>query len=83
LVNNKILANVLSGNKDSNIRFTDLCKLLGQLGFARRVKGDHFIYAKQDIPDILNIQPNGNKAKAYQVKQVRLIINRYNLTGGV
>jgi len=28
--------------------------------------------------EIINIQPNGNKAKAYQVKQVREIIVKYN-----
>ena len=31
--------------------------------------------------EIINIQPNGSKAKAYQVKQVREIIVKYKLSG--
>jgi hypothetical protein len=31
------------------------------------------------IPEILNLQPRGNKAKAYQVKQVRAVIVRHQL----
>ena len=37
----KIIAAILSGTKDKNIAFTDLCKLLASLGFVRRIKGDH------------------------------------------
>ena len=37
----KIIASVLSGTKDKNIAFADLCKLLTALGFVRRIKGDH------------------------------------------
>ena len=43
------------------------------------VKGDHFIYYKNGIDEIINIQPEGNKAKAYQVKQIRNIILKYRL----
>ena len=75
----KIIATVLSGTKDKNIAFTDLCKLLTALGFVHRVKGDHFIYAKDGIPEIINIQPNGDKAKAYQVRQIRAIILKYHM----
>ena len=68
-----ILSDVLSGKKDNNIRFNDLCGLLDNMGFRCTIRGDHFIYRRDDTP-IINIQPNGNKAKAYQVKQVRNII---------
>ena len=67
----KTLLKILLGNQDSNINFSELQKILDILGFDCRIKGDHFIYTKDDIPEILNIQPKGNKAKAYQVKQVR------------
>ena len=77
----KLLMAVLSGRRDSNIAFSDLQKLLELLGFSVRVKGDHFIYWMDDIEEILNIQPNGNKAKAYQVKQVRTVILKYKLGG--
>ena len=73
----KTLQEVMSGTKDRNIRFTELQKLLEILGFECRIKGDHFIYYKKGIEEIINIQPEGNKAKAYQVKQVRNLILKY------
>lgn len=69
----------MSGTQDSNIKFSDLQKILEVLDFQCRIKGDHFIYWKNGIDEIINIQPNGNKAKAYQVKQVRNIILKYGL----
>lgn len=77
----KLLFSVLSGRHDSNIAFTDLQKLLELLGFSVRVKGDHFIYWLAGVEEILNLQPKGNKAKAYQVKQVRNVILKYHLGG--
>jgi len=52
---------------------------LEALGFEVRVKGDHFIYTKQNVIEIVNLQPLDNKAKAYQVKQVRMLILKYKL----
>jgi len=75
----KVLRTVLSGASDANLPFYDLRKLLIALGFAERVRGDHFIYTRADIEEILNLQPIGSKAKAYQVKQVRNVILRYKL----
>lgn len=80
-MNDKILKMVLSRQHDSNIKFKDLQALLCGIGFEYRVKGDHFIYYRDNIPEIINIQPDGNKAKEYQVKQIRRIINKYNLGG--
>ena len=79
----KLLLSILSGTRDKSILFSDLRTILGRLGFQCRIKGDHFIYTRHDIEDIINIQPVGNKAKPYQVKQVRGIILRYQLGGGV
>jgi predicted RNA binding protein YcfA (HicA-like mRNA interferase family) len=75
----KVLETVLRGTSDANISFKDLCKLLKALGFTERVRGDHFIYTRPEIQEILNIQPIGALAKAYQVKQVRSVILRYKL----
>ena len=77
----KLLASILSGTRDSNIHFADLQKALESLGFRCRIKGDHHIYYKDGIDEIINIQPLGNKAKAYQVKQVRNLILKYGLGG--
>jgi len=70
----KTLEKVLRGTSDANIAFDDLCGLLRHLGFAERVKGSHHIYTRDRIAEILNLQPKGGKAKAYQVAQVRNVL---------
>jgi predicted RNA binding protein YcfA (HicA-like mRNA interferase family) len=54
---------------------------LTNLGFEKRIRGSHHIFAKEGIEEILNIQPKGSKAKTYQVKQVREVILKYKLGG--
>ena len=75
----KIMQSIMSGTQDRNIKFIDLQKLLSALGYECRIRGDHFIYSKDGIDEIINIQPDGNKAKAYQVKQIRNIILKYRM----
>lgn len=70
---------VMSGECNNNIRFSDLRNLIISFGFCEHIRGDHFIYKRKDIPERINIQPNGNKAKAYQVKQIRYIFEKYGL----
>jgi predicted RNA binding protein YcfA (HicA-like mRNA interferase family) len=77
----RLLEQILSGASDANIRFSDLCALLEELGFERRTRGSHHIFTKDAVVEILNIQPKGSKAKPYQVKQVRSILVRYKLSG--
>ena len=77
----KFLARILSGHSDNNIPFDSLCRLLVSLGFEQRIRGDHHIFARNGIPEILNIQPRGSQAKAYQVKQIRMVIVRHKLGG--
>ena len=77
----KLMYKILSGTQDKSIQFSELQKVLTILGFVVRIKGDHFIYTKDGIEEIINIQPDGNKAKPYQVKQVRNIILKYKLGG--
>lgn len=80
----KILLAILSGTRDNAISFSDLQTVLKRLGFQCRVRGDHFIYTRDGVEDIINIQPTGNnKAKPYQVKQIRSLILRYRLGGAV
>lgn len=75
----KTLERIVRGNADANIRFGDLCALLVSLGFAERVRGDHHIFTRDGVTEILNLQPRGSKAKAYQVKQVRAVLTTYRL----
>jgi len=74
----KTLDKILSGLADKNVRFQDLRKLLKDIGFSERIKGDHHIFYREGIDEIINLQPlKDGKAKAYQVKQVRVIILKY------
>lgn len=45
----------------------------------RSGKGSHRIYFKEGVEEIINLQPRGSQAKAYQVKQVRDLILKYQL----
>jgi hypothetical protein len=53
--------------------------LLASLRFSERIRGDHYIFSREGVVEILNLQPRGNLAKAYQVKQVRELITAYRL----
>jgi len=79
----RLLEQILTGASDANIRFSDLCALLEELGFERRTRGSHHIFTKDGVVEILNIQPKSSKAKPYQVKQVRSILVRYKLSGAL
>lgn len=70
---------MLRATSDANIEFTDLCALLSALGFQERVRGDHHIFSKAGVLEIINLQPRGSKAKPYQVKQVRNLVTNYRL----
>ncbi|MFZ1715917.1 MAG: type II toxin-antitoxin system HicA family toxin [Saprospiraceae bacterium] len=76
---NKFIVRILSGNSDQNIEFTDVIQLLVSLQFELRTKGNHHIFWKNGIDEIINLQPNGKKAKAYQIKQIRNILIKYKL----
>ena len=79
-MNKKLLVKILSGTTDNNIRFADLCLLLLSLGFAERIKGDHHIFTKSGVEEIINIQPLKDRmSKSYQIKQVRKILVKYKI----
>lgn len=75
----KLLVTILRGTSDANISFEGLRLLLKRLGFAERIRGNHYIFTKTGIEEILNLQPRGSQAKPYQVKQVRQVILKYQL----
>ncbi len=77
-----LLDQVLSGTADANVPFDGLRGLLRRLGFDERIRGSHHIFTRAGVDEILNLQPKGRAANAYQVKQVRAVIVRYRLAGG-
>lgn len=54
---------------------------LHSFGFNERIRGTHHIFIKEGVEEILNLQPKGSQAKAYQVKQVCVVIIKYQLGG--
>lgn len=77
----KLLNQILRGTSDANVSFDDLCQLLGRFGFEERVRGSHHMFRKEGVEEKINLQRDGSKAKAYQVRQVRAVILRYKLGG--
>lgn len=77
----KLLEQILLGSSDANVEFDELCQLLIRLGFETRVRGSHHIFRKNGVDERINLQRDGGKAKAYQVRQVRSVILRYKLRG--
>ena len=75
----KTLLKILCGGGDANIGFDDLRGLLLHLGFEERVRGSHHIFVRPGIEELINVQRSGNKAKPYQVRQVRAVITRHGL----
>lgn len=66
-----------------SITFSDLKRIVKGAGFAyRRNNGDHEVYGKEGVPEIINLQPrkkDKRMAKEYQVEQVVDIINKYGI----
>ena len=77
----KLLHKLLGGTSDKNIKFDDLCNLMKKLGFEERIRGSHHVFRKKGVAELVNLQRDSNKAKAYQVRTVRDIIKEYSLSG--
>jgi predicted RNA binding protein YcfA (HicA-like mRNA interferase family) len=74
----KLIQKLLSGSK--NIRFSEAQTAIEAFGFRlARVSGSHYIYTHPDLPELINLQHVGGKAKPYQIKQFLEIVERYNL----
>jgi predicted RNA binding protein YcfA (HicA-like mRNA interferase family) len=74
----KLLAK--AARNPASCRFTEIQRLLGAFGFhLTRVTGSHHIYTHPGIPELVNLQSVKGMAKAYQVRQLLRLIERYNL----
>ncbi|MDC7789396.1 type II toxin-antitoxin system HicA family toxin [Rhodoplanes sp. TEM] len=76
-----IYERVLSG--EGTVSFRDFESLLLALGFVLKAqKGSHRIWLNPAVGRPFPVQPDGSNAKRYQVRQLRDIIRRCNLTLG-
>ena len=78
----QLFQRIIEGRSSANIRFNDLRALLHRLGFDERIRGSHHIFSRDDLDEVLNIQPRGSDAKPYQVRQIRRVILLYELEEG-
>ncbi|HXU30512.1 MAG TPA: hypothetical protein VN851_08055, partial [Thermoanaerobaculia bacterium] len=51
----KLLEQIVSGRSDNNIPFGPLRNLLLNLGFRERIRGDHHIFGREGVVEILNL----------------------------
>ena len=77
----KIISKILKGKSDNNISFLSLRQLLLHLGFEERIKGSHHIFRKAGVEEKINLQQEKNKAKSYQVRQIRELVLKYKFGG--
>lgn len=75
----KLFDHIVMRRSDAGVSFEALCTLLERLGFEQRIRGDHHIFSKAGIRQIINIQPKRGEAKPYQIKQIRQMITQYKL----
>jgi len=64
----------------AGLSFKELQLLVVAAGYRlARIRGDHFVYSRSGTPEIINLQPIKSNAKAYQVRQVLGIIEKYEI----
>ena len=74
----KVLRSALAGS--ANIRFGEMIALVEAFGFRlSRIRGSHHIFVHPSVPELVNLQEVGGKAKPYQVRQFLRIVERYDL----
>ena len=68
----------------TNVRFGDLVRVVRALGFKHdRTKGSHQIFIHSRFKEAqLNLQPDGQEAKPYQVRQLLKLVEEYHLSIG-
>lgn len=79
-MNRRRLLRRLSAGSLHNVRFDDLVDLAEGFGFKLdRTRGSHNLFVHPDVPGVLNLQPEGGEAKAYQIRQFLRLVEEYEL----
>jgi predicted RNA binding protein YcfA (HicA-like mRNA interferase family) len=64
-------------------KITEFQTLIAATGFVERSrKGSHQTYRHPKVPNILTIQPKGNMAQDYQVREFLAMVAKYRLRAG-
>jgi predicted RNA binding protein YcfA (HicA-like mRNA interferase family) len=76
----KLYDRIVGGRSHTNIPFEQVRTLLLHLGFQERIRGSHHVFTREDIEELINLQETeGGKCVPYQVKQMRIVLKKYNL----
>jgi hypothetical protein len=75
----KLYDRIAGGQSDANIPFEQAANLFKFLGFEERIRGSHHIFVREDIEEVINLQEVGGECKPYQVRQMRIVLKKYNL----
>jgi predicted RNA binding protein YcfA (HicA-like mRNA interferase family) len=76
----KLLKRLARGDL-ANVSFRDMRALVEAFGFQSvRVSGSHHIFARPDVPELINLQAVRGQAKPYQVRQFLKLVERYGLS---
>ena len=70
----KLLERLRDFQRDQGWEFGELCRLLQRLGFEMRISGSHHFFRRAGMQDIINLQPQAGRAKPYQVRQARKVL---------
>jgi len=63
-----------------NVDFGDFVRLVEAFSFQLdRVTGSHRHSSREDLPQVLNLQPHRGQAKPYQIRQLLSLVERYDL----
>ena len=77
----KLLRRALAGPR--NMSFHEMVSLVEAFGFhLARVRGSHHVFAREDLPEMLNLQNVHGMAKPYQVRQFLKLVERHDLAKG-
>jgi predicted RNA binding protein YcfA (HicA-like mRNA interferase family) len=65
----------------TNVEFADARRLVEALGFReRRITGSHHIFGHPRLPEQINLQNSRSQAKPYQLRQLVVLVRRYDLS---
>ena len=75
----KLMDRLRDPRRDASWSFEELCQLLQKLGFEMRIAGSHHFFRKSGGTEAINLQPLAGKAKPYQVRQARRVLESSQL----
>jgi predicted RNA binding protein YcfA (HicA-like mRNA interferase family) len=75
----KLYAEII-GNPQAAVSFRDFERLIEALGFElKRIHGSHRHYKHPDVPELLTVLPEGKNVKRYLLRELRDMVERYQL----